>query len=105
MELPLRARDSETSGTVNASRRRALFSRPSRYFFFLSRVTSKDCSCLSTVEFIFSSLKSLRDVLAEREKVLLAELSRQEAASANFFDSHKKNFDAIRTKAAVSSAF
>lgn len=58
----------------------------------------KECS--TGKQNIIATMKSLRDVVEEREKILLAELARQEAASARLFTNHKQTIDNLRSKAA-----
>ncbi|GMR53970.1 hypothetical protein PMAYCL1PPCAC_24165, partial [Pristionchus mayeri] len=58
----------------------------------------KECS--TGKQSIIATMKSLRDVVEEREKILLAELARQEAASSRLFTNHKQTIENLRTKAA-----
>lgn len=58
----------------------------------------KECS--TGKQAIIDTMKSLRDVVEQREKTLLAELARQEAASSRLFTNHTQTIENLRSKAA-----
>ncbi|GMT00835.1 hypothetical protein PENTCL1PPCAC_23009, partial [Pristionchus entomophagus] len=58
----------------------------------------KECS--AGRQDIIATMKSLRAVVDDREKILLAELTRQEAASSRLFTNHKQTIENLRSKAA-----
>ncbi|KAF8365421.1 hypothetical protein PRIPAC_83250 [Pristionchus pacificus] len=59
----------------------------------------KECS--AGKKDIIATMKSLREVVEEREKILLAELARQEAASSRLFSNHGQTIENLKSKAAT----